>query len=219
MYISHKYKFIFLRSPKTASSSLSEFFIKNIDDPNAVYTPVDDTNIKGNLDKSIVDKYRKNNKFFHFTLQDLLNENVITYEMIDEYKCFSVLRNPIDRQKSAYYFRKKYNRMRPPSLQDYKQITKNLTTFNKSPLTGMQQTELLVVNGEIKGEFWLYEDLENHLLKFMEDLGVDIKHTLPRHKSGNRKRTNEIEFDEQVMSALKKHFYRDFAEYEKLIES
>jgi len=219
MYLSHKYKFIFLRSPKTASSSLSEFFIKNVNDPNAVYTPVDDTKIPGNLDKAIVDKYRKNNKFFHFTLQDLLNENIITNKIIDEYRCFSILRNPIDRQKSAYYFRKKYDKARPPSLEDYKNITKNLTTFQKSPLTGMQQTDLLLVNNEIKGELWLYENLESHVRKFMKDLNIDIKHPLPKHKSGNRKKETDIIFDKQVLDALQKHFSRDFREYKRLVEN
>ena len=54
MYVSHKYKLIFLRTPKTASSSLSEFFIKNIPDPDAIYTLVEDSNIPATLSKEIL---------------------------------------------------------------------------------------------------------------------------------------------------------------------
>lgn len=216
MYISHKYKFVFLRSPKTASSSLSDFFVKNIDDPSAVYTPIDDIKTSGNVNQSIIDKHRKYNKFCHFTLQDLIDENLITEKMISEYTCFSVLRNPIDRQKSAYYFRKKYDKKSKPSLNDYKLITKNLTTFKQSPLTGMQQTDLLFFNNKINGNLWLYEDLDNTLKAFMSSIGVKIKHELPKHKSNIRNKENDIEFDNEVITALKKHFYRDFAEYDRL---
>ena len=58
MFISPKYKFIFLRVPKTASTSLSEFFIRNVDDPDAIYTEVEDSKIAGTLSDEKLEEIR-----------------------------------------------------------------------------------------------------------------------------------------------------------------
>ena len=111
MYLSKKYKLLVLRTPKTGSSSLSEFLIKKIDDPDAIYTEIDDSGIPGTLNEHIVNRNRPF-KYFHFTLNDLIREGVITPDIIMNYRCISVLRNPVDRQKSFYYFMKKQRDIR-----------------------------------------------------------------------------------------------------------
>lgn len=217
MYISHKYRFIFLRTPKTASSSLSEFFIRNIPDENAVYTPVDDTKIKGTLNGGYIDKYKKNFKYFHFTLEDLIKEKIITEEQARTYKSFAVLRDPIDRQKSFYYFYKRWkNRQVPPSLEDYKALTPD-GFFSGEPNSGIPQTDFLTLNGEVVGEYWLYENLSTHLNRFMSDINVPIKFPLLKHKSNFRKnRNNEIQFDEISLNKIKSRFKKDFELYNEI---
>ena len=76
MYLSHKHKFLFLRTPKTASSSLSDFFIRNIQDDEAIYTEVEDSNLPGTLDEAIVSKYRPY-AFYHFTLNQLIGSPLV----------------------------------------------------------------------------------------------------------------------------------------------
>lgn len=217
MYLSHKYKFLVLRTPKTGSSSLSEFLVKNIDDPDAIYTEIDDTNIPGTLDPAVVDRNRPF-KYFHFSLEDLLREGVITPDIIKNYRCISVLRDPVDRQKSFYYFMKKWWAPNTGgSLQEYKSFSPDGYSLRKEPNTMLKQTDLLKYNGEICGEFWLYENLNDHVEAFMKDIGVEIKYPMPRHKAGFRKnRDNEIEFDNEVITKLQNHFTDDFRIYSKL---
>lgn len=219
MYISHKYKFIFLRTPKTASSSLSEFFIKNIPDPMALYTPVEDSDIQGTLNGNIITKYKKDFKFYHFTLQDLINEKIITEDQALTYRCFSVLRDPVDRQKSFYYFYKRWkNKRRIPSLYEYKLWTPN-GWFKNEPNSAIRQTDFLMLDGKIVGEYWLYENLNTHVENFMKEIDVPITHPLPNHKSDFRKnRDNEIKFDQESLDKLKSIFYRDFELYNELKE-
>lgn len=219
MYISHKYRFIFLRTPKTASSSLSEFFIKNIPDPSAVYTPVEDSKLPGTLNSGIIKKYKDNYKFYHFTLEDLIRENIITSQQALEYKSFAVLRDPIDRQKSFYYFYKKWkNKARPASLKEYKQWAPD-GTFKNEPNSAIRQIDFLSLDGKIVGEYWLYENLDYELNKFMNSINVQISYPLPNHKNNFRKnRDNEIVFDEDALRKIENTFKDDFNLYNGLKE-
>jgi len=216
MYLSHKYKFLFLRTPKTASSSLSDFFIRNVDDPNAIYTEVEDSNLKGTLDESIVSRYRPY-AFYHFTLNQLIKEGVITEQQAREYDVFALLRDPIDRAKSFYYFYKKFRSPRTsPSLEEYKNWT-NRGVFNNDPNSGIVQTSLLKIGNESVGRFWLYENLEEELFKFMYEKKIIINYPLPKHKTDTRKdKSNEFEFDDASLRDIKEHFHEDFVMYNKL---
>ena len=217
MYLSKKYKLLFLRTPKTGSSSTSEFLIKNIDDPDAIYTEIDDTGIPGTLNPHIVNRNRPF-KYFHFSLNDLIREGVITPDIIMNYRCISVLRNPVDRQKSFYYFMKKWwapNTV--ATLEEYKSFSPDGYSLRREYNTMLKQTDLLMFEGKLRGEFWLYENLETELYKLMDNLNIEIKHPLPQHKSGFRKdRATEIQFDDEVMTSLRNHFKLDFETYEKL---
>lgn len=219
MYISHKYKLIFLRTPKTASSSLSEFFIKNIPDPNSIYTPVEDSKLKGTLDGNIIKKYKRDFKYYHFTLQDLIDEKLITEEQARTYKNIAVLRNPVDRQKSFYYFYRKWkSRGVPASLEQYNQWTPN-GFFENEPNSGIRQTDFLTLSNEIIGTYWLYESINDNISELMKSLNLEIKHPLPNHKSDFRKnRNNEITFDQNSMDKLLTVFEKDFKLYYELKE-
>lgn len=216
MYLSHKYKFLFLRTPKTASSSLSDFFIRNIDDPDAIYTEVEDSNLPGTLDESIVSKYRPY-AFYHFTLEQLITEGVITEEQALEYDCFALLRDPIERAKSFYYFYKKFRNPRgEASLAEYKTWTTN-GVFNNDSNSSIIQADLLSLRGNLVGKYWLYENLEKELSNFMFHRRLRIDYPVPNHKTDTRKiKKNEIEFDEKSIAELRDHFKKDFELYEKL---
>lgn len=217
MYISRKYKVIFIRIPKTACSSITEFLIKNIDDSNAIHSGVDDSNIKSTLidAEKTSSKENKSNKYVHYTLQNIVDEGFVKADELKHYNIFGVLRNPIDRQKSMYWFRKKWSKSTPGSLEDYKNITINNCAMKASPATGIEQVEFMKYNNKLHGRFWLFENIDKELNNLLNDLGLSMKYELPKHKSGNRKK-NEFEFDEEVMKSLKAHYNNDFIMYHNL---
>jgi hypothetical protein len=218
MYLSHKYKFLFLRTPKTASSSLSDFFINNIDDPSAIYTEVEDANIPGTLSEDIVGKYRPY-AFYHFTISQLIAEGVLTLEQAKEYKVFSVLRDPVDRAKSFYYFYKKFRDVgTPPSIEQYRNWCYPETAiFNNDNNSGIQQMTLSVHNNELLGDFWLYENLNKEVARFMDSLGLPNAE-LPQHKTGLRKNVREeIQFEQKDLQAIKNTFSADVEMYRRLV--
>lgn len=217
MYLSHKYKFLFLRVPKTASSSLSEFFIKNIPDKDAIYTDVVDSGIPGTLDKGMFDFSRHEKfRYLHLTLTELLDKNIITEEQALSYRCVAVLRDPIDRQKSFYHFYKNWkSKYIDVSIDDYLRLAPN-GFFPHEPNSKIPQTDFLSINNTIIGEYWLYENINQSLQTFMSEIGVNIKFPLSSHKSNFRKKQTEIDFDEHCIDKLKAHFYNDFELYEKM---
>lgn len=219
MYISHKYKFIFLRTPKTASSSLSDWFIKNIPDAQAIYTPVEDSKTPGTLNVNIINKYKLNFKYYHFTIQDLVKENIVTEHQARTYRVISVLREPIDRQKSFFYFYSKWKaKNRPVDLKLYKALAPH-GQFIGEPNSGIKQTDLLKLGNGLIGEFWLYENIEDHLEDLIKSLKIDVKVPLQKYKSTFRKnRNNEIEFDKDSLDQIKSLFEKDFYVYNELKE-
>ena len=216
MYLSHKHKFLFLRTPKTASSSLSDFFIRNIQDDEAIYTEVEDSSLPGTLDEAIVSKYRPY-AFYHFTLNQLIDEGVLTKEQALEYDIFALLRNPVDRAKSFYYFYRKWkDPYGDPSVEQYRQWT-DKGVFKGEPNSAIVQSSLLKLGNKSVGRFWLYEDLDKELSNFMFNRRLRIEHPLPKHKTDSRKnRDNEIEFEEQDIQSMRQTFKEDFELYNSL---
>ena len=90
----------------------------------------------------------------------------MTEEQAREYYCFALLREPLDRQKSLYYFYKKWKSPKTPaSLDEYKSWAPY--GLFEDPNSRIVQTDLLKIRGELVGEYWLYEDLDVRLNHFM----------------------------------------------------
>jgi len=218
MYISHKYRFIFLRTPKTASSSLMDFFVNNIDDPSAVYGPIEDTKDNGNLPEEVYKKYQQNYKIYHLTLQELLDSGVINTEQLNSYYNFAILRDPVDRQKSFYYFFRKWRgRKGPGTLQEYNAFVNQEGWFDGEPNSAIKQTDFLTLHGIMKGDYWLYENLDNQLTEFMNKLNIDITHPLKTFKGDFRSnRDAEFKFDKPTVETMATYFRDDFNLYSQL---
>ena len=214
MYISHKYKFVYLRSPKTASSSMAEFFIKNIPDPDAVYTPVEDSRIPGTVDRHLIAKYAANYQFYHFTIQDLVEEGLLSIHQAKTYNVVSVIRDPIDRQKSFLYFYGKWKAGgRPITLEHYKQWAPN-GTFKNEPNSAILQSDFLKLYGEYVGTFWPYDNMYYHLIATLHKYNIEPTEQLKQYKSDFRKnRDNEVVFGQEELQKIQSHFAEDFKIY------
>jgi hypothetical protein len=216
MYISHKHKFAFLRVPKTASSSLSEFFIRNIDDPDAIYTEVDDIKLPArNLPHGIKEKYKQDYAYFHLTLDQIYDEGLITADQIRSYKIIAIMREPIDRHLSFYHFYRKWESKGKPSKKELEQMAGG-GYFTKHKNSMIPQSDFLTFRGELVGEYIPYDNFEPRVNEILTDMGIEVKHPMPKHKSGFRKSPSFDLIDEAMQRAIKNRFSRDFEIYRSL---
>lgn len=99
MVICDSFNFNFLRIPKNASSSLSEFFIRNFCSKEDIFTEVNDCGIPShNVPQELIRKYAHKYRFIHLTLQELINNNMLTEEKARSMQNIGVIRNPYERQ-------------------------------------------------------------------------------------------------------------------------
>ena len=193
MIISHRYKFIFLKTNKTAGTSI-EIALTKFCGPEDVITPIspedesirklfgyigaqnyfyDENKIGENENKS-----KENIRFYnHITAKQVREE--IGDEIWKNYYKFCVERNPWDRAVSLYFWRYK-TEPRP-------KFSKFIKSNDLMKLKKKGQ-EIYTINGQVAvDKICRYEDLTEELENVRKHLGIPERLDLPQAKSQFRK--------------------------------
>lgn len=219
MVICNKYNFIFLRIPKNASTSLATWFIKNCCSENDRFTKVNDSGINNtNISPKVIAKHLPNYHFIHMTLQELIDDEVITKNEALTKRVIGVFRNPLHRQLSLFFFLGG-----DKSPERFREVFKN-GCHQTDPSNKITQTEYLKINGVIypNCKVWKYDNINNELNNFKTaymPLGYsDDEFPLKKYKSN--KRPNDIiklenqYYDDYTRKAVREYYREDF----KLLE-
>lgn len=185
--VSHKYKFIYIKNVKVASSSVESFFGSFCTNPENTYSyedaikqSIDDYGIIGSRLGSVKKEDVWKN---HIPAAEIKKQ--LGNDKFDKYFKFAVIRNPYDVIVSSYYWEK-------PSLKfkDYAKITiiDNLTRYS--------------INGVNVCQYFIrYENLVEDIINVCKILGIcdyDINN-LPKHKTNMRPKDNYREYyDEET---------------------
>lgn len=218
MVISKNYNFLFTRIPKNASSSLAAYFIQNYCDKSDIYTAVNDSNIKNNnVPSHVLIKHKQFYRFIHLTVQEIIDEGAISKEQAINMQKIAVIRCPLQRQLSLYFFLK---RSKPKSPEEFRELFSE--GYHK--LDGnsrIKQIDYLKIDGQIapNTSFWLYDNLTNHLNKFKQEKGISETVALPNHKSKYKPKDQnliDIYYDEKTRNAVINYYNEDYLMYESL---
>jgi hypothetical protein len=198
MIISHEHKFIFLKTKKTAGTSI-ELTLSRLCGPDDIISPITESDealrapgsgprnwrvhgwwqsprplFKRRWLKVGPPDYGFYNHMPAAEARALLNDDKVWRS----YFKFAFDRNPWDRQVSAYHFR--YRRLRtPPPLTEFLQDDKRARLNNY---------EIYSLNGEPCVDFLgRFESLEEDFRRALGEIGLTFDHALPRAKSGIRK--------------------------------
>ena len=201
MIISHKHKFIFIKTAKTAGTSieiaLSEFCGEK--DIITLISPEDEKvrknlGFKGPQNYNIpFNKLSKREKFnflltrkrpnFYNHISASLVQKFIPPDVWNSYYKFAFERNPWDKVVSWYFWR--YKSEPRPNLSDF---------VHSSEANIIKGFELYTKNAEIiLDDIFLYENLENSMIEISEKLKLNKAINLPKTKTKFRKEKNNYQ--------------------------
>jgi hypothetical protein len=224
MIISHRYKFIFLKTEKTASSSLSKVFKRVVQEHDTLY-PADRSTRRalmrthGTLEGfSFIGRrgfVRRNSPALLGLHRHARAADVRAFlgpALFDRYTVITSERNPYDRQVSLLGHRKQSQRA---DISDFSRLTcspaYNLLHYNRLDNWG-----IYTLDGRVCAQHVIrFETLEEDLAKVLTVLGVDpARFVLPHAKPGTYARgTSYRQFYNEKARRLVSQWYRREIDY------
>jgi len=184
------------------------------------YTAIGDAGIDTkNVPMSIRKKYNGGYRWIHLTLNELIENELISEEEVRASRVIGCFRDPFDRQLSWYFYRKKRRHM-APSVNEFR--ARFAEGFHEGDINNqIRQCEYLTIGNETVGEYWLYENLDEHLAKFRAEYPPKSKIALPSYKASFRKSLDKEAlideyYDQTTKDAVLRYYEKDFELYESL---
>ncbi len=212
MIVSHRWKFIFVKTRKTAGSSIERFLLPHLG-PDDVVRGVEARNADGRFNplpelashpdranaRLTLEQCARGVRYYQHMPAWRLRNRVGT-TLWDEYTTFCFERNPWDKLVSFYYWRNKDPEHRPP-FEQWVRSTPNLRAWDQYAIDDRVAVD----------EVGRYETLEVDLAAILGRIGLDVPIDLPHEKSGFRPgdRSEEVEFSPALDEWVAGHFARE----------
>jgi hypothetical protein len=191
MIVSHRHKFIFVKTRKTAGTSL-EIGLSKYCGPDDIITPItqEDEQIRSELGfrgpqnykvplrnvRNIIDtvrSWRRRNYYNHMPSKEIINH--VGHDVWEEYFTFSIEREPYGKAISRYYWSTKEPR---PTIEEY---------LDTAPVHKLSNWEMYTVNDTPTVDFLIrYERLAERLDEIRSRIGLG-EITMPRVKDRYRR--------------------------------
>ena len=210
MVVSYSKNFIFLRIPKNASSTLAKYFVDQCDKSTDKWTILHYSGIRENgIPKDVIYKYALQYQHVHLTLQQIVDEKIITVQDAENMKKIAVIRNPLERQLSLYFFLIKNEKSNscPNHFREWFRFGRHITDVNNKNT----QAEFVKLNGIIPPnvEFWKYDNLQDYIPQKLEYINSgfrpkDMKYLIAEY------------YDDKTKKAVEDYYAEDIEIYSKL---
>lgn len=219
MIISHKYRFIFIKTRKTAGTSL-EIALSRLLGPHDVITPItpNDEALRLEIGGLSAQNYKIPKSFWRLSdlwpsirdreLPAFHNHDSASFvrehvpdDIWQNYFKFTIERNPWDKFVSFYFWR---NRMPPrPGFSDY---------LNSPLLYRIDGFDQYSIDGQVAvDKVYCFEDLNGMLKDLERRFSLSEPLEMPRTKSGYRKPSDarELKLSSSDCDKISKRFYRE----------
>ena len=229
MIISFKYKFIFIKTYKTAGSSIESYLnpylnSKDILAPTKEYNGIncwgsfDKTELKNYFEDNKIEKYNKYKiKYFAHMPIWLVKERLkplsskLNYDIFKNFYKFGVIRNPLDTIVSHYYWQNSSDNHQSKSI-TFEDVLKELEA-NKFPSYGLLNLNKLMdknFKNILCDKVLKYENLNEDLTVVFNKLGIPFDGELKIFKKKiHRKKNYESFYNGDTKKLIDKYFSRD----------
>jgi hypothetical protein len=227
--LSHKHRFLFLKTHKTAGTSI-ELFLSQFCGPDDIITPLchEDERLRRELGfpppqncfvpyrnykfrdllRCLLSKRRKLRFQEHSgydTLVGTLKRNNIAPDFLDGYFKFCFERNPYDKLVSAYFFRRKANHLGSIDFIEFLRSTDAIHHHAGRKLWMSGGCPAMDFIGR-------FENLEQDLAYVLDQIGLDVELHLPRAKTHYR--TDRDHYSKWYPTEESRTFVRFLYEFE-----
>ncbi len=209
MILSHKHKFIFIKTKKTAGTSI-EIALSEFCGPDDIITPItpNDEAIRKKRGHRGPQNYRlPGGEFYnHISASEIMR--MIDPDIWNSYFKFCVERNPWDKVISWYFWEHKTEPR--PSMLEF------IQSGHASLVGGPGGFDLYTINDRIVvDKVLLFEDLDKEMEFLRQQLALQRVPHLPRAKSEFRKDKRNVAqfYDEQGRNTVGKLFSREIARF------
>ena len=211
MIVSHKHRFIFLKTAKTAGTSI-ELALSRVSGEQDIITPLhrDDEALRKKYQlpgpKNYLKKLRDYNKkdwrvlllkqkparLFYNHMPAREAKEILGEEVWNNYFKFCFERNPWDRVISMYYWKNKRNK--------WNNISEFINKKNLKPLKKKGYYIYTIQNEVVVDKVYLYENLQEAMNDIKKRLDIDCELEVPKAKTQYRKKNieskNDLDYEE-----------------------
>lgn len=209
MFISKKRNFIYLRTPKTGSTSMSNYLIDQLgEDSDSIHTLINLLYIPSKNLRAGLQGFNPHSK-----IEQIINAGIVDKTFVEQTNIYACLREPIDRFISRAYHIKNFDRNRTvQGLNKNKLVEKCLTMHDPNFHMWWPQTTWCTLNGKPVNKLFLHEDF-NKAASEMTGIDTSVNH---RHRS-NCREDDTTPLDAGLILEIQKMYAEDVALY-KLIK-
>jgi hypothetical protein len=208
--VSHEHRFIFVKTRKTAGSSIERFLLPHLGPQDSIrsfarrndggrFNPLPE--MRSHPDPSnirlTVEQFARGERFVtHMPAWRLRNR--VGRSVWDDYTTFCFERDPWDKLVSFYYWRTA-GQTDPPPFDEWVRTTPGLSAWDKYTIDDQ-------VAVDVVGR---YEHLEADLAAVLDRIGLDIPIDLPRDKGGVRPVEDGVTYTPELDTWVAEHFHRE----------
>lgn len=208
MFVSKKQNFIYLRTPKSGSTSMSNYLIDKLGgNADSIYTVINLLDI-GCKNLPLGSEWLNP----HSSIEQIVKAGVVSKEFIEQANIYACLREPVDRFVSRSYHIKNFDQNKSvQGLNKNQLVEKCLTMHNPEFHMWWPQTTWCALDGKPVNKLFLHEDFDKAA---SEMTGVDSSVGY-RHRS-NCREDDPTPLDSNLIQEIEKLYSDDVALYKSI---